>query len=530
MANDNLTGRLTILKSTLESIAITMGNKLIPYVEKGVAKLQSLAEWFNALDDATLSTVIKVGAVAAAIGPCILIFGKMVLAVGKVVSLVGKVAGAFKTFGTVSAMLATPAGVVVAVLAAIALAAVVVYKNWNKIKAVIVQVVQSLQPAIQIFKEMLNTCKETLAPIGELFKKSFGSAIKESTGILSKQFGSSGDIIKSFGQTCTKIMSKVAPVVKKVVENIAEVLKKVIPIVARQIPKAVGVVSKIIKSGMKVIAKIVPVIKTVINTIMKMVPVLQNVLAKRFNALLPIFKTIGKLLMKVGTVIGNVISRAIQAAVPVVQKLGECFKAVFPVIAGVVATSMNVVSGIIKALQPAFEVVASVIGGLLSVIGDHISNTFSGIMTAFGGLLDFITGVFTGNWEKAWDGVKDIFSGVFQSLIGFVKTPMNAVIVLINKAIEGINSISVDIPDGVPFVGGKHVGFDIPTIPALAKGTQNWKGGIVQVSEKGGEIIDLPKGSRVYPHDKSVQKAYNDGARAGGGNTKIISSAGHPRG
>ena len=48
----------------------------------------------------------------------------------------------------------------------------------------------------------------------------------------------------------------------------------------------------------------------------------------------------------------------------------------------------------------------------------------------------------------------------------------------------------------------------------MAKGTDNWKGGIVQVHEKGGEIIDLPKGSRVYPHDESVKKAYKDGERS----------------
>ena len=64
VANDNLTGRLTVLKSTLESIAITLGNKLMPHVEKGVAKLQSLAEKFNALDDATHNTIIKVAAIA----------------------------------------------------------------------------------------------------------------------------------------------------------------------------------------------------------------------------------------------------------------------------------------------------------------------------------------------------------------------------------------------------------------------------------------------------------------------------------
>ena len=47
----------------------------------------------------------------------------------------------------------------------------------------------------------------------------------------------------------------------------------------------------------------------------------------------------------------------------------------------------------------------------------------------------------------------------------------------------------------------------------LAKGTNNWSGGIVQINEKGGEIVDLPRGSRVYPHDDSVRMARNEGKK-----------------
>ena len=101
-------------------------------------------------------------------------------------------------------------------------------------------------------------------------------------------------------------------------------------------------------------------------------------------------------------------------------------------------------------------------------------------------------------------------------MFGIIKTVVNGVIGLINKMIGAINKISIDIPEGVPVIGGTHIGFNLSPIPTLAKGTDWWQGGIVQISEKGGEIVDLPRGSRVYPHDKSVQKAYADGKASSG--------------
>lgn len=509
--SDQSANQMRIAQESIKQFGASVGSIFLPHVTKMIQKVNQLLSKLNNLSDSKKRTIVTIAGIAAAIGPVIMTFGKLVTSVGSVISVIGKIGMMFKNFGTISAMLASPAGIVVAVLAAIAVAAVLVYKNWDKIKPVIDKVVKSLQPAIKIFKDMLSACKETLAPIGSLLKKSFGSAIAESTGIVSKEFGSTNDIIKSFGQTCTKIMSAIAPIVKKAVEVIAEVLKKVIPVVASQIPKAVSIVSKVIKSAMKVIEKIAPVIKTVLSTIAKAMPMMQKRVSSTFNAILPIIKMVAKLLLKVGAVIGSVISKAVQAAMPVIQKFGTCVEAVFPVVAKIV-----------QKMQPVFEVAFSVIGKCVSFLGDNISSVFSGIMTAFGGLLDFITNVFTGNWKKVLGNIRTIFAGIFQSFAGIVKTPMNAVISLINKAISGINGISVDIPEGIPGVGGKHIGFSIPVIPALAKGTSNWKGGIAQVSEKGGEIIDLPKGTRVYPHDKSVQKAYKDGAKAGGGGVKII--------
>lgn len=100
-----------------------------------------------------------------------------------------------------------------------------------------------------------------------------------------------------------------------------------------------------------------------------------------------------------------------------------------------------------------------------------IKPTIDGIKTTFQGLISFITGVFSGDWTKAWEGAKTSFSGCFQALPEFAKGPLNLVISLANKAIAGLNSLgSFTVPDWVPGVGGKSMGINIPQIPMLASG------------------------------------------------------------
>lgn len=110
---------------------------------------------------------------------------------------------------------------------------------------------------------------------------------------------------------------------------------------------------------------------------------------------------------------------------------------------------------------------------------------------------------------KKAGGAAKLAIAALTSPVGIVIGTINGVINAVNGFLTGLNGIK--IPDWVPKVGGKS--FSIPLIPALARGTDSWGGGIAQVHERGGEIIDLPRGSRVYPHDESIRKARNEGKR-----------------
>ena len=146
------------------------------------------------------------------------------------------------------------------------------------------------------------------------------------------------------------------------------------------------------------------------------------------------------------------------------------------------------------------------LGVIIETTIEKWKGIFEGVKLMFSGIVDFVAGVFTGDWGRAWEGIKNIFKGIFGSLEAIAKKPINGVIGLMNLLIDKLNGFSFEMPDWLGGeLGGKSVGFSIPKIPKLALGSPYTKGGAHEIHDgpHGGEIVDLPNGSRVIPADKS---------------------------
>ena len=137
------------------------------------------------------------------------------------------------------------------------------------------------------------------------------------------------------------------------------------------------------------------------------------------------------------------------------------------------------------------EVFGPVLGGVINGFFDIVKSMWDNTKLVLDGIIDFIRGVFTGDWERVWTGVKEIFGGIADSLLLVFKAPLNGIISLINKAIDKFNGMIEKI-NKIP---GINVG-TIGKIPMLANGGVLAQGSAI-VGEAGPELLSMDKGKAV---------------------------------
>ena len=155
-----------------------------------------------------------------------------------------------------------------------------------------------------------------------------------------------------------------------------------------------------------------------------------------------------------------------------------------------------------------------IFGEVLNAFSDSAKRIWDGIKNIFLGFMDFVTGQFTGNWRQSLEGLAQIFKGVFDSLVGFAKAPINLIIGFLNGLISGIvsainsivdtlNGFHVDVPDVIADLTGIHSfgfnisKFDAPHIPYLSSGAvipPNREFMAILGDQKSGTNIEAPEG------------------------------------
>ena len=175
-------------------------------------------------------------------------------------------------------------------------------------------------------------------------------------------------------------------------------------------------------------------------------------------------------------IISNIIQVLGTLIMGIMSTIGQAIQFVLPYIGNIISGLLNIGNVVVPAILSA-----------ILYFSTEVGNIFENVKGIFGGLIDFVTGVFSGNWELALEGVKTIFSNAFSALETLLKAPINAIISLINGVIQRINGMGIDIPDWVPILGGNKYTVNLPEIPMLAKG--GFTGGPSIAGEAGTEAV-----------------------------------------
>lgn len=456
--SDGTANSMRTFQASVENLAITLGQNLLPIVTPIIQKATEMVNAFAAADPELQQLVLKIAGIAAAAGPALLVIGKMVSVFGSVSGAIGLLSGKIAALGGMKAALsgvftAITGPVGIAVAAIIALVAAFAYLMTtnegfrNSVMQTISTIGQSLVPVIQALMPVIQNIATVLAT------------------------------------TIASVLQALAPVLAQIVTMIGQIVATVAPLIAQLISQLAPILTTIIQTVGNIVSAVLPPVITIINAIMGVI-----------EALLPP-------IMSVLSTVIDVVSQIITAITPIISFVAGVISDIMGIISPIISFIAGVISSIISVISPIASTVASVFSAIFSTVSSIMNKVGSVIKTVFNGI------------KSAWNGLTGFVSGVFNGISSAVESLVNSVTGFINGVIGGINA-AIGLINKIP-------GVEIGEIPYLAHGTDDWQGGFAYMNEGGrGELTYLPNGAQVIPHDISVKYA-KEAARANSGSEML---------
>lgn len=229
------------------------------------------------------------------------------------------------------------------------------------------------------------------------------------------------------------------------------------------------------------------------------------------------FTSIATGISKAGSV-SNYLATQFKGIIPVVKGIGLIAKGLgstFLSVGKLIITVIRAVGAAAMA-NPILIIIAAIIAGLYllwnnwDTVSQYIEQAVQTVSDAVDAGMQWLTSA----WDSAMNSISETASGIWESIKGTFRSGVNWVIDQVNGLISSINGLSIDIPS---LTGGAptHVGFNIEPISHFAGGVENFGGGFAVINEdRKGELVHLPNGSTVVPHDESIRQALNAGSHS----------------
>ena len=511
---NNLGGQLTILKSTLEGIAIAFGDLLLPAIKQFAGKLQDLLNWVNNLSDSQKELIVKIAAMAAAIGPVLMVSGKLLTTLGKLPATLG---AAKSAFGVVSGAIGAIGAPVIAVVAAIGVLVAAFKTLWDT------------------NEEFRNTITSIWQGIKSMFTK-FLSQITEKINSLGFNFKSFGEMLKALWQGLCNFL---APIFIGVFQFISDTLQTILDAILGVVDFFIAVfkgdwegawdaVKGIFESVWNGIARwfknITDTIIGVARTVLSWFGVEWNTSTEEVgNTFKKVWQSVADFFTKlwngVKTFFTNLVQSIWDKIKPLFEEIAGAFKMAWDVIKLIWGYAQPFFAAIWEGIKAVFAVVKGVLSGnftdawnaiknLWDKVVAYFSTLWNGVTNVFGAVVSFFRNTFSAAWEAVkkvfgnfgtffsnlWNTISRTFTNLgttignaigqavksgINGVIGMIENTINGFIGLINGAVNLINEIP-----GVSISKIKKLSF-----PRLAKGGVITEPTFAEIGEDGAEAV-----------------------------------------
>lgn len=162
------------------------------------------------------------------------------------------------------------------------------------------------------------------------------------------------------------------------------------------------------------------------------------------------------------------------------------------------------------------------LASIFQTYGKFVSDVCKNIKDILKGVIDFIVGVFTGDWTKAWEGVTEIFNGIWNNIVAIIEAAINFIIDGINLLISALNTIHFEIPDWVPLIGGKSFGISIPLVSQVAL-PRLAEGAVIPPNREFMAVLgDQRSGTNIETPLETMVQAFKQAMNESGGRSQTI--------
>ena len=443
---DNLAGQLTILKSQLEELAISIGEILMPSIRQIVSWIQGLVDWLNGLNEGTKKIIVTIALVVAAIAPVLIVIGKVVGAIGTIMTVIPQIAGAIS--GVVGFVSGTVIPAITAVVAAI---------GWVPI---------AIAAVIAIIILLWNKCewfREAVTAVWEAIKS---ATIAAWTAI---------------GTFLTNLWSGIVETGKTVFQGLSSFFTACWQGIQNMFTTVLTAISAFFSTVWNAIQTTVVTVNTAIQTFLTTAwTAIKTVITTILTAIQTVFSTVWNAIKAVVTAVVSAIQNFITTAWNTIKSV---VTTVMNVIRSVVSSVWNnvkaVTSSVLNAVKSA---VSTVFNSVVSSIRTAMGNVYSTIVSGFNRAVSFITGLASSAFRWGADLINGIVNGI-RSCIGDVANAIRS-------------HLHFSVPDEGPLTDYESWMPDF--MKGLARGIEKSKGMVKQAVEGvAADMVISPKVSAM---------------------------------